>query len=48
MCAPPEIAEFCRFLEPTPEERASRQDAMSRVSEVITAIFPAATVQVLP
>lgn len=41
-----EIGEFCRFLEPSEAERSSRQAAMDRVSRVVTAIFPSATVQV--
>ena len=45
---PAEIAEFCRFLEPTPEETAARRVATDRVSGVITAIWPRANVQVWP
>ncbi len=41
-----EIAEFCRFLEPTAEETAARAAAMERVSAVVTAIWPTANVQV--
>ena len=43
-----EIAEFCRFLEPTPEETAARRVATDRVSGVITAIWPRANVQAWP
>lgn len=41
-----EIAEFCRFLEPTADETAARRAATERVSSVVTAIWPTANVQV--
>ena len=41
-----EIVEFCRFLEPTPEETAGRYAAIARVTDVVQSLFPRAEVQV--
>jgi len=46
VCGATEIAEFCRFLEPTAEERDARTTATQRVSDVVTAIWPTGQVQV--
>ncbi|KAK9811253.1 hypothetical protein WJX72_000658 [[Myrmecia] bisecta] len=40
-----EVAEFCRFLEPTEAEAAARTAAVQRIREVIQAIWPACSVQ---
>lgn len=38
--------EFCRYLEPSPEETAQRQAAVDRVQAVVRAIWPEAELQV--
>lgn len=41
-----EILDFCDFLSPTPEEEASRNSAIERVSDVIKYIWPRCKVEV--
>ena len=41
-----EIVEFCRFLEPTAAEALERQEAVQRVSAVITGIWKSASVEI--
>ena len=41
-----EVVEFCRYLAPSPPEQAARQAAIDRIEAVVTAIWPAAQVQV--
>ncbi len=43
---PAEIVEFCRFLEPTAAEALERQEAVNRVSAVITGIWKSASVEI--
>ena len=43
---PAEIVEFCRFLEPTAAEALERQEAVQRVSAVITGIWKSASVEI--
>lgn len=43
VCA--EIVAFCQFLEPTPEEATMRQEAVDRIAELVTSIFPSAKVK---
>ena len=40
-----EILDFCTYMLPTPAEKAMRVDVVARVSEVVLAIWPNATVE---
>lgn len=41
-----EIVEFCRFLEPSPEESAARHAAIQRVHTIVGSIWPEANVEI--
>ena len=43
---PAEIVEFCRFLEPTAEEAATREAATQRIRQAIIELYSNASVQV--
>lgn len=41
-----EIAQFCRYLQPSPQESKARQEAVDRVAEIVKCIWPTADVEV--
>ena len=40
-----EIVEFCKFLEPTPEEEDARESSLERISDLVKSMFPSARIQ---
>ena len=45
-CLPAEVVELCRYLEPSAEEERTRREAVQRLSDAVTAIWPSAEVHV--
>lgn len=41
-----EIKDFCRFMSPTPAERAMRKDVIARLTEIVKGVWPEAEIYV--